>query len=239
MTRLYLNQPLSGKSIISLNSDQSHYLVHVLRKNVDDTLQVFNSEQGEWWAKIDQVTKKQVNLQILSQKQSPSITIPVWLAFAPLKQDATNLLLEKSTELGVTHLQPLWMEHSNTQRLNQQRWEKIVIEASEQCERFDIPYILPSLTLSSFLQDLPSGIKWFVALERENTMNLLTALQNDQTSPWGFIIGPEGGFSKTEQYLFHQNPSICAISLGPRILRAETAGLCVLSVAQSLLHVKL
>jgi 16S rRNA (uracil1498-N3)-methyltransferase len=235
MPRLYLNHPLAEKTIIPLNPEQSHYLAHVLRQNIGDSLFVFNATAGEWRAKIYQITKKQVVIEIVDQQQSVCLTPTLWLAFAPLKQDATNFLLEKATELGVTHLQPLWMERSNTQRLNQQRWEKIVIEASEQCERYDIPHILPSLSLAAFLKDLPQNMEWFAAIEREASKYLLAVLQTKQTAKWGFIIGPEGGFSTTEQHLLHQHPSICAINLGPRILRAETAGLTVLAIAQSML----
>lgn len=237
MPRLYLNHPLLEKTIILLNLEQSHYLAHVLRQNVGDNLSVFNSQDGEWLAKIHQIAKKHVCIEIIEQKEKNCLSPTLWLAFAPLKQEATNFLLEKATELGVTHLQPLWMDHSNTHRLNQQRWEKIVIEASEQCERQDIPKILPSLTLTTFLDDLPLGVEWLAATERmNNTGNLLTVLQNKRTTTWGFIIGPEGGFSKTEQYLLHQHTAICAISLGSRILRAETAGLAVLAIAQNLLN---
>ena len=236
MIRLYLNTPLSEKIIITLPTEQSHYLCHVLRKRVEDTIVVFNEQNGDWLAKIVELTKKQVLIQLNHQTKVFKASHPMWLAFAPLKQEATNLVLEKSTELGVTHIQPLWMEHSNSQRLNQDRWRKIVIEASEQCERHDIPIILPSLKLTDFLNNLPSSVQWFAGLERSNETCILKALQTSTSKVWGFIIGPEGGFSATEKQILTKHPSIEVISLSNRVLRAETAALTALAIAQGTLE---
>ena len=231
-----MNHPLTEKALITLSPEQSHYLCHVLRQRVGGTLTVFDGENGDWLATITELVKKQAVIKIESQQRLPVSTKPLWLAFAPLKQDATNFVLEKATELGVTHVQPLWMERSNTQRLNDDRWQKIVIEAAEQCERQDIPTLLPSLKLMAFLDNLPADVQWFVALERSDQPCLLTALQKENPKTWGFIIGPEGGFSAVEQHILRQHSSVHAISLGTRVLRAETAALSVLAVAQRVLH---
>ncbi|RZI46063.1 16S rRNA (uracil(1498)-N(3))-methyltransferase [Candidatus Finniella inopinata] len=233
MPRLYLNQPLTEKTLITLSLEQSHYLLHVLRQRAGDKVTVFNAENGDWSAVVRESVRKQIVLEINSQIKPAVPTNPLWLAFAPLKQEATNFVLEKATELGVTHVQPLWMDHSNTQRLNEERWQKIMIEAAEQCERQDIPVLLPSLKLMDFLGNLPSEPLWFVALERSDQTPLLSALQKKPQGPYGFIIGPEGGFSAVEQQAFRQHPSLQIISLGWRVLRAETAALTVLAVAQS------
>ena len=235
MPRLYVNQALTAKSLIMLNPEQSHYLCHVLRQKIGSMLTVFNEVNGDWLAILIEVKKKQVVIKVDSQQKLPVLTPPLWLAFAPLKQEATNLVLEKATELGVTHIQPLWMEHSNTQRLNQDRWQKIVMEAAEQCERQDVPTILSSLKLTAFLENLPANIHWFMALERSHQPCLLKALETANGKKWGFIIGPEGGFSATEQHILLHHPSIHPITLGTRVLRAETAALSALAVAQSAL----
>ncbi len=234
MTRLYLNQTLIEKAEIALSLEQSHHIHNVLRYKKEDVIRVFNETNGEWFAKIIALTKKQVIIEIQHQHLQPQNPATLWLAFAPLKQDANTFLLEKATELGVTHLQPLWMERSNTQRLNHQRWEKIVTEASQQCERQDIPKILESQNFIHFLKDLPSHVKWLVALERYQGPILSKTLSPESLLPYGFIVGPEGGFSPSERKLLESNPSVQPTSLGPRILRAETAALSVLAITQTM-----
>lgn len=235
MIRLYLNYPLETKTRVELNIEQSHYLCHVMRQKKGDTLAVFNPKDGEWLAQIYNIGKKYVSVEIQKfQHKSHSQSI-LWLAFAPLKKDATDFLLEKATELGVTHLQPLWMERSNTQSLNLKRWEKITIEAAEQCERQDIPLILPSIKLASFLNSLPQQVDWFASIEREKSPQLNEILPKKDQCSWGFIVGPEGGFSSQEKGLLAQK-SIPSISLGSRILKSETAALSMLAIAQSMIN---
>ncbi len=235
MTRLYLNQPLTEKAEIVLSQEQNHYISTVLRYQKGQTLKVFNEVDGEWVAEVFSLGKKQTVLRVDTCLLEPRQTPILWLGFAPLKQDATNFLLEKATELGVTHLQPLWMERSNTQRLNLDRWQKIVTEASQQCERHDIPHIMAEKKLSDFLEDLPSSISWFVPLERQDAPFFLEIVKNNPARPYGFIIGPEGGFSYVEKEKFKKSTLIHSITLGPRILRAETAALTVLAMAQTML----
>jgi len=228
MTRLYLNCDLSAKQEIHLSQDHSHYLAKVLRAEVGDKVSVFNERFGEWAACIDKVTKKAVVIRVQDQKSSPRICSPLWLAFAPLKHEAMGFLIEKSTELGVTHLQPVVTDRCNTHRINLERLQKNAVEAAQQCERHDIPSVLNPISLPDFLKDLPDR-DWFVALERGCETPLSKSLQG---SNWGFLIGPEGGFSEAEVKLLKNTSSLKPISLGPRILRAETAALTVLAIAQ-------
>lgn len=231
MTRLYLNESLEAKRELTLNPDHSHYLARVLRYQLDDIVNVFNENNGEWQSKVTQITKKAVVIQIEQQLRLPNPTRPLWLAFAPLKNDAMGFLIEKATELGVTHLQPILTERCNTQRLNLERLQKNAIEASQQCERLDVPVVLEAVSLVSW--DKRESIEWYVALERADAEPIQKVLQQSKTSAWGFIIGPEGGFTSQEVTLFSKD-KITPINLGPRILRAETAALYVLAIAGSI-----
>ncbi len=234
MTRLYLNEALHAKKELTLNTEHSHYLGRVLRYQINDTVSVFNEKDGEWQSQVTEITKKVVIIQVQQQLRIPAPPLPLWLAFAPLKNDAMGFLIEKATELGATHLQPILTERCNTQRLNLDRLQKNAIEASQQCERLDIPTVKNPSELVKFLKDLPKEVEWFVALERADAASIQKILETkDKQQPWGFIIGPEGGFTETEARLFKTH-NITPVNLGPRILRAETAALSVLAIAQSL-----
>ena len=232
MTRLYLKNHLEAKQELVLDQDQSHYLAKVLRYQIGDKVKVFNEKDGEWVAHITEITKKAVSLELDEQISAPRLCPPLWLAFSPLKHEAMGFLIEKATELGVTHLQPLITDRCNNHRLNLERLQKNAMEAAQQCERHDIPVVLEPLTFTKFLSDLPS-VFWFAALERSENEPIKQALEKaDNATPWGFIIGPEGGFSSLEIQWIGKT-SIKPIHLGPLILRAETAGLSVLAIAQS------
>lgn len=234
MTRLYLKNHLDAKQELVLDQDQSHYLAKVLRYQIGDKIKIFNEKDGEWIAHITEITKKAVNLELDEQISTPRPCPPLWLAFSPLKHEAMGFLIEKATELGVTHLQPLITGRCNNHRLNLERLQKNAIEAAQQCERHDIPVVLEPLIFTKFLNDLPA-VLWFVALERSQNEPIKQALEKaDDTTPWGFIIGPEGGFSSLEIQWIGKT-SIKPINLGPLILRAETAALSVLAIAQSFL----
>lgn len=232
MTRLYLNNDLQAKQELILNPDQSHYLAKVLRYQIGDKINVFNEKSGEWSAQLKEITKKAVIISIDKQLSSAKPCAPIWLAFSPLKHEAMGFLIEKTTELGVTHLQPLITDRCNNNRLNLERLQKNAIEAAQQCERHDIPQILEPLDFGKFLSNLPS-ILWFAALERSTSEPIKKILDKaDSQSPWGFIIGPEGGFSPKEVKFITNHTSITPIHLGSLILRAETAALAVLAIAQ-------
>lgn len=233
MTRLYLNNTLQAKQELTLDPDQSHYLAKVLRYQIDDQIKVFNEKDGEWTAHITEITKKAVSIKINEQLSGAKPCPSLWLAFSPLKHEAMGFLIEKATELGVTHLQPLITDRCNNHRLNLERLQKNAIEAAQQCERHDIPLVLEPITFGKFLSDLPP-ILWFAALERKQSESIKQALEKENHKmPWGFIIGPEGGFSPNEVKSITNHSSVKSIHLGPLILRAETAALSALAIAQS------
>lgn len=216
MTRLFLTQNLNEAQIVELNKDQRHYLEKVLRFRQGDCFFGFNERDGEW-----KITFQNSQYICVEQRRIPHKTEVCWLAFSPIKHDSMNFLIEKATELGVTDLQPLICERTNSHRLNIERLEKNAIEAAQQCERFDFPKIHKPVKLKEFLQALPDKVIWYAAIERENAI----PIKIEKLA--GFIIGPEGGWTIQEQLLLKEHAKL--ISLGSNVLRAETAALVCLS----------
>jgi 16S rRNA (uracil1498-N3)-methyltransferase len=216
MTRLYLTQTLNAGQIIELSRDQRHYLEKVLRFERGQHFFGFNEQCGEW-----KIVYEKPSYKSLDQRRAPEKTQPCWLAFSPIKNDPMNFLIEKATELGVTDFQPIFCERTNSHRLNIERLIKNSHEASQQCERLDVPKVHAPLGLREFLNKLPDNVQWYAALERSDSDPV--AIE----SPAGFVIGPEGGWSVQEQGMLKK----CArpISLGKNILRAETAAIVCLS----------
>lgn len=225
MPRLYVSS--CDTETVVLSKEQSHYLINVLRLGKQDLVHIFNETLGEWQTTIKKVHKSQISLHVLKQTRIAEKTPYCGLAFAPLKHDAMTFLIEKATELGITHLFPLQTHYSQTRRLPLERLQKNVQKASEQCERLDIPKIFNMQLFSTFLENWPCHQKLFVGLERSNSPLLKEFFLKEPT----FLIGPEGGFSPEEIKLFDFYPFIQKISLGKRILKAETASLSCLVLA--------
>ena len=223
--RLFVDAPLAAGSSAPFSAGQAHYLVHVMRRARGDQVTLFNGRDGEWLARIADLRRDrggcEVERLLRAQRPEPD----VWLLFAPLKRDATELVIEKATELGVSEIHPIVTAHTNVRPLNLERLEAIAIEAAEQCERLTVPRIRRSQPLVEALEAWP----------RER---MLTAAMERQDAPWpapaggptALLIGPEGGLSPAELDVLRRTPSIVPASLGPRILRAETAAIAGLAL---------
>ncbi|MCX7338194.1 MAG: 16S rRNA (uracil(1498)-N(3))-methyltransferase [Alphaproteobacteria bacterium] len=235
MTRLYLNASLFAREQILLSVEQSHYIARVLRFQKGDAIHMFNERDGEWSAEITEGHKKQVIVELKTQVRVPKPTAPLWLAFSIIKHDPLMFMIEKATELGVTHLQPLIADRCNTHKANEEKLYKNALEATQQCERLDVPTVLPGRRLDDFIRALPNDICWFVAFERSDAQPLVSALQKIKPTACGFIIGPEGGFSPAEKDLLSRSQNIHPITLGPRILRSETAAISSLAICLGML----
>ena len=216
MTRLYLTQSLKAQEIVELNKDQRHYLEKVLRFQPGEYFIGFDKHDGEW-----EIVYEKPYYRCTKQRKLASSTQPCWLAFSPLKHDPMSFLIEKATEIGVTDFQPIITERTNSHRINIERLRKNATEASQQCERLDIPTIHEPMPLNSFLNNLPKNIHWHCCLERSDSG--ISEIQ----FPAGFIVGPEGGWSNQERTMLEKNTT--SISLGKNILRAETAAIVSLS----------
>ncbi|AFV99617.1 16S rRNA methyltransferase [Gluconobacter oxydans] len=217
--RLYLEVPdvtFSEGLELPLPAGQAHYLGNVMRQGPGDAVRVFNARDGEWAATIQTLRKDRGTIVFGTMERPPQATEGVELLFAPLKRDATELVIRMGTELGVTCFRPVITERTNTHRLNLDRLTLIASEAAEQCERLDIPEILPLEPLKTVLSTWPNDKPLFAALERRPG-------ENDPEKAAALLIGPEGGFSDAEVSMLQRHSAVHALTLGPLVLRAETA----------------
>lgn len=235
MTRLYHPDDLFANQTLRLTEGQNHYLRHVLRAEIGHQVTVFNERDGEWSAALSSLSKATSTL-IVEDQIRPAIATPdVSLLFAPIKHDPLTFLMEKATELGVRHFHPVMTERSNVSRVNLERLKSNVMDGAQQCERFDIPTIYPLMTLAKSLGSWESHVPLFVCQERGEMTSITQALRLlPANAPCGFLIGPEGGFSSQEFAYLKSFSFTQFISLGPRILRAETAALAALACYQAL-----
>ena len=226
--RLFVQQPLAAGATFDADPPQAHYLGNVMRLAAGDTLVLFNGRDGEFQSRIETLHREHLRLRVqyLLRPQSPDPDL--WLAFAMLKRNATDLLVEKATELGVSALLPVLTERTIVHRVNLGRLTAIAIEAAEQCERLTIPELHAPQRLAEMLASWPSQRPLFVAMERSAAPPIRPAL-----GPAALLVGPEGGFTPGELDALSAHPFVTGVTLGPRILRAETACIAGLALLQA------
>ncbi len=205
-----------------------------MRKGSGDFLRVFNGVDGEWLARIDDIKKKN-GVAILTQKvrEQGESRPPLLLFFSPIKKQRMDFLIEKSVELGVTELYPVIFNRTENRKINEERICSQIIEASEQCERLDVPTLHPIQKLSEVLSrkgGVVGGIPLMVCLERDNVSVPLSSLSYD--GGCAFMVGPEGGFDSDEVSCLKSDKGMSFVNLGDDILRAETAAVACLSYAK-------
>lgn len=224
--RLYVTPDLASGQDVTLDKEQSHYITSVMRKGSGDAVRLFNGRDGEWQATITQTSKKNVILTVSHQLRPQEASPDVWLLFAPIKKSGTDMILQKATELGARRLIPVRTRFSESQRINLDRFHSITIEAAEQSERLDIPLVDDIKDLDKVMETWPTDRPLFMADEQGGAA--LTTVQG-LTEPRAALIGPEGGFAPEDHRILDRLTSCHKVSLGPRILRAETAALVLLS----------
>jgi 16S rRNA (uracil1498-N3)-methyltransferase len=227
--RLYISAPLAPGATIAATPAQAHYLGTVLRCAVNDPVHLFNGQDGEWQARIAELRRDRIALVVEKQLRQQEAEPDLWLAFALLKRDATDLVVQKATELGASALCPIITERTNAARVNEARLTAIATEAAEQCERLTVPVLHPPRRLPDLLANWPPGRKLYAAIERTNA----APPPRPAKSPAGLLVGPEGGFSPAELDAMLRHPFVTAVGLGPRILRAETACVAGLALLQA------
>lgn len=225
LPRLFVRQPLSEGAAVELAAGQANYLGNVLRLGVGAELLAFDGLSGEWLARISEAAKKRMVLSV-ERKTREAESIPdVWLAFAPVKRAQTDWLVEKATELGAARLVPVMTHRTVAERVRLDRLESIAIEAAEQCGRTRLPELAEPVALTHLLATRSEARPLYFADEHGGAY----AAEAFEPGPALILIGPEGGFTKEERLAIRASPNMIAISLGPRILRAETAALAALA----------
>lgn len=220
MTRLYYPESLTDNKTITLSDDHVHYLRNVLRQEIGSEVNLFNGTDGEWLGCISKLTKSQGEVSLEKCLRLPEPELPVTLLFCPIKNDALHYLIEKCTEIGVTIFQPVIMERGNIHKINQDKLQRIAIEASQQCERLSVPIVRELRHLRDTLDNWPQDTILYCCAERR-TENQSPAVNISKHK--ASLIGPEGGIHPKEIDLLSRYPFVNFISLGKNILRAETA----------------
>ena len=230
--RLYFPGKLSLEDPVKLENKQVHYLINVMRKKIDDSILVFNSVNGEFLAKISEIYKNTIIIDIIKKTRDVKIENDIWLLFAPVKKSPTEYIVQKATELGVSKIIPVITERTITKNLNLKRMQDIAIESSEQCERITIPEVCDVNKLKDLIPNWDNDrIIFFCDETIRNNDFAKIDFQNLSTKSFGAIlVGPEGGFSTNETNYLREKKFIRPIDLGPRILRSDTAVIAALSL---------
>ncbi|MGC6471475.1 MAG: 16S rRNA (uracil(1498)-N(3))-methyltransferase [Parvibaculales bacterium] len=223
---------------VTLDGDQHHYLRNVMRCRVDTRLLVFNGRHGEWQAAIREMTKKLTVLE-LEASTRPHADLPdIWLVFAPLKRARMDYLAQKATEMGAGVLLPMRTRFTQGGQFKLERLAANAVEAAEQCGLVQVPEVRDLVSLDTLMQDWENyapGRRIIFCDEKAPVGDALSALKGLRGQPVAVFIGPEGGFSDAERDQLAAHPLAQPISLGPRILRADTAGVAALALCQSCL----
>ncbi len=231
-TRLYVTGDLGAKVAVTLDEGQVHYLLHVMRAQTGNRVLLFNGRDGEWLAEIAQSGKRGVTAKCLAQTQPQSGVPDIWLAFAPVKKTPSDYLVQKATELGASVLLPVFTRRTIVSRVNAERMAANAIEAAEQSARLSVPVIREIVALDRMLASWPKERRLFFCDEGGEATPLAEAARG-VSGPAGILTGPEGGFDPAERDALRALPFVTPVTLGPRILRADTAALAALAIWQS------
>lgn len=231
MIRLHVAHDLAAGAELALDEGQSRYLAAVMRLGVGAELLVFNGRDGEWRARVAGVGKRAVTLTAEAQVRGQAAGPDLDLAVALVKRARLETIVEKAAELGARRVRPVITERTNADHARVDRLRAIAVEASEQTGRVDVPQVLEPVRLERLLADWEPGRRLLFCDEAGDAPPVLQAF--DAMGPWAILIGPEGGFSPRERELLRSLPYATAASLGPRILRADTAAISALTLWQA------
>jgi 16S rRNA (uracil1498-N3)-methyltransferase len=221
--RLFVAVPLHAGALVPATPAQAHHMGTVMRRAAGESVRLFNGVDGEWQAVYRPEGRGKAVLEVVAQTRVQAPEPDVWLAFAPLKRDATDLVVQKATELGVSAILPVLTRRTIAQRVNLERLAAIATEAAEQCERLTVPRLAEPVSLPALLAGWPVGRVLVAAVERAAA----PPIRAQQGA--GLLVGPEGGYAPEELELLTRHPFVHTASLGPCVLRAETA--CIVGLA--------
>ena len=233
--RLFVDQHAFAGHDLSFSREHAHYLIDVMRLTSGDQVFVFNGRDGEWHVELTETDRRKALGKFIRQiRPQPDPTGPD-LYFAPVKKTGTQFIVEKATELGVRSLRPITTEYTDRAQVKVDRLRANAIEAAEQCGRIDVPEVHEPVVLRSIVDGWPAGQTMIVADETGSGDAALSVVLKIDSSgpPPTFMIGPQGGFSETELVFLRALPFVTTVDLGPRILRAETAAVAVLTCWQA------
>ncbi|NHB75318.1 16S rRNA (uracil(1498)-N(3))-methyltransferase [Rhodobacter calidifons] len=239
--RLFVDQPLGAGQAVALSQDQAHYLTGVMRLTEGAAILLFNGRDGEWRATLARAVKR--NAIAVCEVQTKPLRLPpdLWLLFAPIKKARTDFIVEKAVELGAARILPVQTRHTNAERIRQDRLQAHAVEAAEQCGATHVPEVAALQPLDRLLSNWPEGraLIWC----DEASAKAPPSPRRGGGMGWGglalppapaaILIGPEGGFSAEESARLRARPDVTALSLGPRILRADTAAVAALTLWQA------
>ena len=229
--RLYVDQPLGEGQCVQLTADHAHYLFGVMRLSLGDEVRLFNGQDGEWAANVASAGKRKGTLEVTQQTAPLQMPPDLWLVFAPIKKARTDFIVEKAAELGAARIMPVQTEFTNSERIRRDRLQAHAVEAAEQCGGTYVPEVRELQKLSDVLCNWPSDRQLMFC--DENLAGAPVGQPKAEPGPWAILIGPEGGFSPAERAKLHGLDFSHPVSLGPRILRADTAAVAALTLWQS------
>ena len=235
LPRLFVKSPLQLGTEIVLDPEQRHYLANVLRLKANDHVLVFNGIDGEWYARVTTLTKKKGILAPEHQTRPQENGPDLHYLFAPIKRARLDYMAQKATELGASVLQPVITRHTIAERVKTERLEANAIEAAEQCGMLNVPEVRAPLKLQKVLDEWDQSRLLIFADEAAPTASPLEALAAHTPRPLAVLIGPEGGFEAEERALLRRYPHVAPVSLGPRVMRADTAAVACLALVNAVL----
>jgi 16S rRNA (uracil1498-N3)-methyltransferase len=232
--RLFCEVTLRVGEKINLETEQTHYLKNVMRCKINEKIIVFDNITGEYISKIINIHKRSIDIEILEKTKPRYVPGDVWLIFCPLKKTRTDFLIEKSTELGLRKFLPTFSDKTRTKTVSLNRSRKNIIEAVEQCVGTFVPEILKISSLAEVIEELPEDRVLIFCDETLESRNINECLLLERPEKVAILVGPEGGFSDSERKLLRTKKNILPVSLGNRILRAETAAVVALTMWHSM-----
>ena len=228
--RLYFSKELKANLLSNLSNEQSHYIKNVMRLKPGDTISLFNSMNGEWMAKIVNHNKENTEFKVEKLIKSKRLENDLWLAFSPIKKNPLDMMIQKTTELGIQKFIPILSERTIVREINTVRLKKIIVEASEQSNRISVPKIENLQPLKNFLDKFPNnGSLIFCDINCEKS-DLKNIFSKKKEGPVCVLVGPEGDFSEKERQLIIEKKEIFSLSLANNILRAETAAIASVTI---------
>lgn len=230
--RLHVETLLGDGVVVPVDGNPAHYLISVMRVKAGDAVLLFDGRSGEWAARVRDIRKRDLVLECVEQTKVLEEVPDFWLCCAPIKKGRIDLIAEKACELGVARLQPVLTRRAVVDKLNLDRLHAHLVEAAEQCGRTALPELAGMLKLDSLLRDWPEE-RWLFFADETGGAALSDTLRA-HPGPAAFLIGPEGGFDPAERDAIRAMKKAVPVSLGPRILRAETAAIAATSAWMTL-----